>query len=127
MKVAVNKCFGGFGLSKQAIMEIAKRKGIRVIWKGSYNHRLKEYVIVEDWESPEARYCYAYTENGDSFSFREPDKRNDPDLIAVIERLGEKADGDYADIVIVEIPDDIAWYIDNYDGRETVREHHNSW
>lgn len=30
MKVVVNRCYGGFSLSYEAVMEYAKRKGIKI-------------------------------------------------------------------------------------------------
>lgn len=59
----------------------------------------------------------------------ECDRRSDPRLIAVVEALGEEAanDGTYTHLKIVEIPDDIDWYISEYDGWESVEECHRSW
>ena len=54
-------------------------------------------------------------------------KRDDPDLINVVEKLGESANGDFANLEIVEIPDDVEWEIDEYDGMESVDEVHRSW
>lgn len=56
-----------------------------------------------------------------------PDSRTDPKLIQVIEELGKKANGSCADLKIVEIPDDVDWEIDDYDGSETIHEKHRSW
>lgn len=53
--------------------------------------------------------------------------RADPDLVAVIEELGAKANGRHADLKVVEIPDGIEWEIDEYDGIETIHEIHRSW
>jgi hypothetical protein len=55
-------------------------------------------------------------------------KRDDPALIAAIEAVGvEKASGRHANLKIVEIPADVEWEIDEYDGFETVHEKHRSW
>ena len=49
--------------------------------------------------------------------------RSDPALVFVVEILGEKANGGYAQLKVVEIPDDVGeWYITNYDGNETIHE-----
>ena len=53
--------------------------------------------------------------------------RDDADLIAVVEEMGEKADGDYAELRIVEIPDDVQWEIHDNDGSEHVAEKHRTW
>jgi hypothetical protein len=54
-------------------------------------------------------------------------ERNDPALVDIIEKLGDKANGNFADLKVVEIPDGISWYIDDYDGVETIHETHRSW
>jgi len=54
-------------------------------------------------------------------------RRDDPDLIAVIEELGSEANGRSAELRIVEIPLDIEWHIEEYDGREHVAETHRTW
>lgn len=53
--------------------------------------------------------------------------RSDPRLVAVVEKLGEAANGRHASLKIVEVPDDIEWYIEEYDGVEWVAECHRTW
>ena len=53
--------------------------------------------------------------------------RTDPKLVEVVEKLGFRANGECADLKIVDIPEDIEYYIDDYDGVETVHEAHRSW
>lgn len=53
--------------------------------------------------------------------------RNDPLLVETVETLGEKANGDFAELKIVEIPDDVDWGIQEYDGWEWVAEKHRTW
>lgn len=54
-------------------------------------------------------------------------ERDDPILIEVIEELGEKAEGDCAKLKIVEIPDDVEWFVEEYDGKEWISEVHRTW
>lgn len=54
-------------------------------------------------------------------------ERNDPRLIQIVEELGEDAAGYGAMLKIVEIPDDVEWEIDEYDGSEWVAEKHRRW
>ena len=49
------------------------------------------------------------------------DIRTDKLLIEIVEELGKRASGDYAEIEIAEVPDGAYWYIDEYDGWEEVR------
>lgn len=53
--------------------------------------------------------------------------RDDPYLISVIKELGDKANGSYAELKIVEIPADVDWTIEEYDGSEWVAEKHRTW
>ena len=53
--------------------------------------------------------------------------RDDEHLIAVVELMGRAANGGYAELKIVDVPDDVNWYIEEYDGREWVAERHRTW
>lgn len=54
--------------------------------------------------------------------------RTAPELIALIEELGSKAvSGRSAELKVVEIPDDVQWIIEEYDGAEVVSEVHRIW
>ena len=53
--------------------------------------------------------------------------RDDEHLIAVVEQLGEKANTRFSELKIVEIPDNVNWYIEEYDGLEWVAERHRTW
>ena len=53
--------------------------------------------------------------------------RSHPLLVDVVEELGSKAWGDHAELKIVEIPEDVEWEIQEYDGVEHVAEKHGKW
>lgn len=53
--------------------------------------------------------------------------RDCPRLVAVVQALGEDADGTFAQLKIVTIPDDVTWTIMEYDGCEWVAEAHRTW
>jgi len=53
--------------------------------------------------------------------------RTCPLLVRVVEEMGEKANGRFAKLEIIEIPDDIKFEIDEYDGFESIHEKHRSW
>jgi hypothetical protein len=53
--------------------------------------------------------------------------RDDADLVAVVEKLGKKANGPRARLKVVEIPADVKWQIEEYDGSEHVAEVHRAW
>jgi len=120
MKVAINTCFGGFGISNEAFEKLLDRKGIafnKVPAKWPIRGNEFDYYRVD--ADPDGE---DYISEYDFF-----DNRADADLIAVIEELGASANGWAAEIVIVDIPDDVQWYIHEYDGLEHVAENHRTW
>lgn len=54
-------------------------------------------------------------------------ERNDPDLIKVVELLGEDVNERFSKLKIVEIPDDVDWEINSNDMEEWVEEKHDRW
>lgn len=100
MKVVVNRCYGGFGLSEALYEELG------IPWDG--------YGFIPFDDLPPSR--------------SHPDLRTDPRLIAAIEKIGEEAaSGDLSSLEIVEIPDGTDFYIDDHDGIEMIHEEHDSW
>ena len=53
--------------------------------------------------------------------------RDDPYLIKIVRDLGMTANGAHANLKIVEIPPDVEWQIEEYDGNEWVAEKHRIW
>lgn len=53
--------------------------------------------------------------------------RDDPHLVQTVLELGRKANGPYAELKVVTIPDDVEWQIDEYDGNEWIAEVHRTW
>jgi hypothetical protein len=61
-------------------------------------------------------------------SFHDHDiPRDDPYLIKVVKEMGMSANGAHANLKIVEIPGDVDWVIQDYDGVEWVAEKHRTW
>lgn len=52
--------------------------------------------------------------------------RDCPHLVAIVEE-GGNINSEYSNLKIVEIPDDVDWYIEEYDGMEHVAERHRTW
>ena len=88
VKIVINICWGGFGLSDKAMEFLGPT-----------------YANKGDWDI----------------------RRDDPNLVACVEKLGVAANGNHASLRIVEIPDDVDWGIHNYDGSEHVEEKHRTW
>lgn len=143
MKIVINECYGGFGLSKEACQRYFDLKGQQVwievdkkfsaldmftVWLVSPEKRLeiKEgeayYKMSRDERTD---YNWKYSQQiwyqGDNLT------RNDPILVQVVEEMGDKAWGRYAKLAIVEIPDDVQWIIEENDGMEWVAEKHRTW
>jgi hypothetical protein len=71
-----------------------------------------------------------YTKDGKTVwtnDARADSNRSHPDLIGVIEKLGDEASSRFSKLTVIEIPDDVEWEISEYDGAETVEEVHRSW
>ena len=116
MKVAINKQHGGFGLSDKAFENLLELRGIEFekveCSFGGSNYYVKGHVGDD-------KYFVS------QYDHYEP--RNDPNLISIIEKLGDDAHGWAATLKIVEIPNDVEWQIEEYDGVEWVAEKHRTW
>lgn len=53
--------------------------------------------------------------------------RDDPYLVQIVKDLGSAAAGAHAKLKIVQIPADVEWLIQEYDGAEWVAEKHRTW
>lgn len=112
--VAINTCYGGFGLSQEAIKLYLERAsieyGLEPRSDRDSTNRYGPHIIVNDdyWSESDIA-------------------RDDPILISVIRDLGKAANKEYAELKIVKIPADVEWYIEEYDGREWVAEKHRTW
>lgn len=139
-KIVINKCWGGFGLSHEAILEYAKLKGITLYlekkdscirlwkyWTVPENERL--YTLsTEEWGKMSTDERIAYNKKSDEQVFYDRHiTRDDEALVKVVEALGELSFGKNAELKIVEIPADVEWFIDDYDGMEHVAEKHRTW
>lgn len=103
MKVVINRCFGGFALSEAGRKELCLRKG----WILNPNG-------------------VATTFDGEFVSLLALN-RTDPDVVAVVEELGDEASATGSRLKVVDVPDDVEWFIHNYDGLESVHEKNRVW
>lgn len=67
--------------------------------------------------------------NPDSYDFGEGFQfRSDPYFLETIDALGELADTKYISFKVLEISDDVNWYIyEREDGTEVIMENARSW
>jgi hypothetical protein len=134
MKVVINRQHGGFSLSDAAFRAYLERKGIKYFtWAGQFGQTNyttvteAEYLAMqeEDLKLPVGQGRFDRI-NGCWLSDALI-ARDDADLVAVVEELGEAANGRFSDLKVVEVPVDASWHIAEYDGLEWVAENHRTW
>lgn len=101
MKVVINTCYGGFGLSKKAmeLYSVLKYGENRVKDSSGYFHIESTGGAIYD------RHL----------------ARDDPLLVQVVEELCKDSWGEYSKLIVKEIPEGSEWEIEEYDGRERLR------
>ena len=95
MPVVINRCYGGFDLSEQATRYLANLKG---------------------WDLVKNDHFLVVKHTGRMIC--EMVSRNDLDLIHVVRKLGDKANGSCSELEIVDVEIDVT--INNFDGMENV-------
>lgn len=118
MKIVINRCFGGFGLSDDAVELYARLKCIDLGPRNCSDFG-GTYWYINNVETEENYFS--------SFTIIEQTTRADTTLVQVVEELGTAANGRFAELKVVEIPDGVEWEIDEYDGMEHVAEQHRTW
>jgi len=141
MKIVINSCFGGFGLSSEAVLYLIKRDSLLIkkqhvskyFGKETEEEVVKEFNKYGKWDTFKDGYLaqhdlsilfkdnYIYDVEIDNA------QRNHLDLVEVVEALKEKANGPCAKLKIVDIPKNVKWTIAEYDGNEHVAEKHRTW
>lgn len=138
-KVVINKCYGGFGLSLTAKERLHELKALPKLFHYSLDYRDRLYKKIGA-DKEELFTMSIIKDYGDSFHENDftslkirdhyPDfdyERHDEDLVKVVEELGLLANTRYSDLKIVEIPKDVEYQIEEYDGIEWVAERHRTW
>ena len=137
MKVILNKCYGGFGVSQEAYELYAKKKGIELfVYKLEI---VNNKPIYKKTDTGSSIFTITFTKDfGDYVDLSDDNSekyilelrgshREDPVLIEVVEELGERADSPFSKLVVVDIPDGMEYEIDDYDGMETLHEKVKKW
>lgn len=117
MKYLVNREYGGYCLYPEIVEEYYTRKNIA--FDKSYDPAFKVFVV----------FPLKNGEPDETFWAEKEIRRNDPDLIAVIEKLGTNTSEGirYKSLVAVEVPDDVEVELIEYDGFEHLAEKHRTW
>lgn len=129
MKIVINKCYGGFGLSDLAYEKLIE-----------YGIPLKDYIQEERnpvtglYDRKKTEKCIYKSDESNSYLgkywevwTRSDEHRTNELVVKVVEELGEKANGKYAELKVIEIPDDVQYQIEEYDGLEWIAEIHRTW
>jgi len=135
-KVILNKCYGGFDVSRKAYELYAKKKGLNLY--GYESNFINNECFYKKTNKDNGFVSYFTKDFGDNVQISDDDyekytlylgsnHREDKVLIEVIEELGEKASGFCGNLQIVEIPDDLDYVIDEYDGIETLHQKVQEW
>jgi hypothetical protein len=53
--------------------------------------------------------------------------RDDPYLVRLVEEWGDRAEDNFAQLKVVEVPAEVDWIIQEYDGHEWIAEKHRTW
>jgi len=110
MKLVINACYGGFSLSRKAVL-LGREISGNPRWGGA--------CIIGDTRDDG-------TMANRDYGFARVD-RDDEHLVDVVEKLGSDASGSYAKLKVVEIPDGVSYEIEEHDGYEHVAETHQTW
>jgi hypothetical protein len=139
--IVINACHGGFGLSEAGVRLYAQKKGLTLYpehgrfaalggptwWTVPPEQRIG-ILPEDDWHKGTLEERRASNEAYSRYVLTPRDiARDDPDLIAVVRELGDEASGRFASLKIVEIPADVEWKIEEYDGLEWIAEKHRTW
>ena len=136
-KVILNKCYGGFDVSDKAYQLYAKKKGLE-LFKYDMEFRDKRVLYKKSTKRDNLFSDYFTKDLGEGGEISDEDynkhhlclkreNREDPILIEVVEELGKEANGRCGNLIVVEIPKDLNYVIDDYDGIETLHEKVQEW
>lgn len=117
MKVVINNRYGGFSLSRKAFLRLRELGEKTALSEPDYG---------EGWDDNSGPRIPLGPVNGRGCFCRDV-PRNSRLLIQVIKELGEDANGEWASLKVVTIPNGVEWYIEEYDGMEHVAEKHRIW
>ena len=127
-KVVYNACYGGFGLSKEACQRYWDIKGQQV-WIEDAQWGFTVWLVAPEDRIPskegdafysmtmDERVAYNRAHSEQTWYYNNV-SRHDPALVQVVEELGKKANGDFANLQIGEVRG--SYRIDEYDGNESV-------
>ena len=145
MKIVINSCYGGFGLSPEALLWLYERgydgkdfcTPVAEWFQESDDHPFSLKKNLDKWKEylagpkgqRDAWFITTFTPDEKSVLhlMRDEEARTHPLVIECVETLGKASWGAAAELKIIEIPENIKYEIHEYDGFESVHETHRSW
>ena len=136
MKVAINRCYGGFSISKACaewMANLGHQPSIKALYEWhTENRAIQSFLNDGVWPEGIKHVDFLtirarYKQEASWFGFYMNDERDHPLLIQAIETLGKAANGENAELEIITIPDGTKYVIEEYDGIESIHEEHRSW
>lgn len=126
-RIAINAKVGGFEISHEAVYQLIclNNKHIKTYDNQDLNvlSYFKDGFYIGCGHSALQKEDIVYYYDDDFVL-----SRTNEDLINIVLNLGKKANTEYSDLKIIEIPENIKWYIRIFDdGTEEIHEEHRSW
>lgn len=133
MKVVINKGFNQFGLSLEAL-----QKMFGSVYVYQHDWLLDLYFrqdSLKDRRSRSNNFIYSIYDYGKEtlkideqhrIYFDTMDRSLDK-LVSIVEEMGQKAGAYGTSLKVIEIPDDVNWEIEEFDGQERIREVGRIW
>lgn len=142
-RVVYNNCYGGFSLSAAATLRLYElgctsiATPVEKYWKPDEAHaggRFGKSCALNEWRDYLANpsrnrgtYITVFSPDEKFVLYASNVARDDPLLLQVVDEMGEAANGQFAKLTVAEIPADVQWQIEEYDGNERVAEAHRRW
>ena len=134
MKLVINSCYGGFGLSPMAQKRYLELQGKQAYFyiqtKYNFKDNMIEFRRIDNLDDlKDQLFVYCTTENQGEvindfplniFHYRDI-QRNDKKLIRVVEELGAEANTKFSRLEVKEIENGRWYMIDEYDGYESIQ------
>lgn len=131
MKIVINTCYGGFGLSTAAYEQLIAW-GVPVC---KYEKDPGDAEVIFDRELTPPGECplvdiyhkYKHAGHARYWDCWTRGSRTHPLVVRVVETLGIVASDELSRLRVITIPDDVEWAIEEYDGKECIHERHRTW
>lgn len=112
--VVINTCYGSFGMSHTARLRYLELTG-------------KKFTLVDRESRDSTLKQGPKILVGGAIWHDDKIRRDDELLVGVVQELQEESWGPWSELKVVKIPGDVDWFIDQYDGKEFIRERHRMW